>query len=190
MATQCLTEQGHLPRDLYKDWKYGGVRCEDIDWKNRIFTFICNGETYVYDENDAENTTSTKRKLIDDVIEHVKKKAVEMSVVVMANPEEKPTDNPLVKSTGIWAPQNYLGLVTGMYYCLKHDKPPVSEIKMLLKAWIGLISSSKTKSMLFLWTSLITRAIHTSMNIVGSKLIAILTKTIGNNNKTRRGERR
>lgn len=41
--------------------------------------------------------------------------------------------NVFVKSVGIWAPQNYVGLVTGTYYCFKHKEPPVSEIKKLLK---------------------------------------------------------
>lgn len=134
MGIKENTEQGHIPRALYKDWKYGGVRCEDIDWQNRLFTFVCNGTTTVYDENDGLNMTPTKRELIDDVVEHVKKKAVEMSVTTTLDSKDEKADGALVKSSGIWAPQNYLGLVTGIYYCLKYNKPPVSEIKMLLKA--------------------------------------------------------
>ena len=132
MAAQRITEQGHLPRDLYKDWKYGGVRCEDIDWKNRVFTFVCNGTTAVCDENGAENMTSTKRELIDDVVEHVKKKAVEAFVVTPSdNKEEEPAE--AVKSKGILGPQEYLRVVTGKYYFLKHNQSTTSEIKMLLK---------------------------------------------------------
>lgn len=39
----------------------------------------------------------------------------------------------MVKSNGIYAPQNYVGAVTGRYYSFKHDKHPIDEIRELLE---------------------------------------------------------
>lgn len=38
----------------------------------------------------------------------------------------------MVKSNGIYAPQNYVGAVTGVYYIFKHNRHPVEEIQDLL----------------------------------------------------------
>jgi hypothetical protein len=38
----------------------------------------------------------------------------------------------MVKSNGIYAPQNYVGAVTGIYYCFKHNEHPADEIQYLL----------------------------------------------------------
>lgn len=38
----------------------------------------------------------------------------------------------MVKSEQVYAPQNYVGAVTGTYYAFKHDKHPADEIQHLL----------------------------------------------------------
>lgn len=38
----------------------------------------------------------------------------------------------LVKSEGIYSPQNYVSAVTGVCYFLKHEKQPYKEIKEIL----------------------------------------------------------
>ena len=38
----------------------------------------------------------------------------------------------MVKSNGIYAPQNYVGAVTGIYYSFKHETHPSEEIQHLL----------------------------------------------------------
>jgi hypothetical protein len=39
----------------------------------------------------------------------------------------------MVKSNQIYAPQNYVGAVTGVYYIFKHNRHPVEEIQDLLQ---------------------------------------------------------
>lgn len=39
----------------------------------------------------------------------------------------------MVKSDQVYAPQNYVGAVTGNYYFFKHDMSPIEEIQYLLQ---------------------------------------------------------